>query len=39
MKKLLILTALCLYLAAHAVVGVATLCPQPAMADCGGGSC
>jgi hypothetical protein len=38
MKKLLILTALGLYLTAHAVVGVATFYPQPAQA-CDNGNC
>ena len=39
MKKLLVLTALGLFLAAHGAVAVMTFTPVPAMADCGGGSC
>jgi hypothetical protein len=37
MKKLLVLTALGLFLAAHGAVAVMSLAPVPAMAD--GGSC
>jgi hypothetical protein len=35
MKKILILTALGLYLAAQGAVAAMTLYPQSAMADCG----
>lgn len=38
MKKLLVLAALALALAAGAVT-VMTVHPQPALADCSGGSC
>jgi hypothetical protein len=35
MKKILILTALGLFLAAHVTVAAVAIYPQPAMADCG----
>ena len=36
MKKILIIMALGLFLAAHVTVAAMTLYPQPAMADCQG---
>jgi hypothetical protein len=37
MKRLLILTALGLFLAAHGVVGLMSIYPQPALEDGSGG--
>ncbi len=40
MKKILIIAALGLFLAAHVTVVAVSLYPQPAMADgCSGGNC
>lgn len=39
MKKLFVLSALGLFIAAHGAVALVTFAPIPAMADCGGGSC
>ena len=39
MKKIVVITALGLFLAAHGAVTAMTLFPQPAMADCSGSGC
>ena len=39
MKRLIVLAALGLFLVAHSVITVATIFPQPALADCTGQGC